>query len=152
MRGGKCLEGEIERLPVLSRQKHVADFPAIIALFLQVSQRVEITQGFRHLFAVHAQVGAMEPCMHKGLARGALRLGYFIFMVRKHVVDAACMNVEALPQVFHGHGRTLDMPARAAATPWGIPPYIAIVLIPGLPDGEVANCILLILVVRNANT
>src|SRR2546426_6432867 len=44
-------------------------------------------------------------------------LGDFVRVVREDEVLAAAVDVESLAQMFHGHGRTFDVPRRASGPP-----------------------------------
>ncbi|MPM60271.1 hypothetical protein SDC9_107122 [bioreactor metagenome] len=72
-------------------------------------------------------------------------------MVRKHVVDAAGMNVEGPTEIFHRHGAAFDMPAGPARPPRRIPDHVAVLFVPGFPQREVGDRILGILVVLDAD-
>ena len=51
----------------------------------------------------------------------AFALRNFVRVVHRREVDAACMDIEALPQVAHAHCGALEMPAREAPTPGRVP-------------------------------
>ena len=63
----------------------------------------------------------MHPVPREGVARGGLRLGDLVLMVREHQVLAAGVQVEALAQDGGGHGGALDVPAGPAGTDGGVP-------------------------------
>src|SRR5688572_25217546 len=77
----------------------------------------------------------MHPVARKRQAKCALGLGNFIFMMRKHQVSAAAMDVERLAKIFAAHRRTLDMPARTARTPGTFPTRLA--CLTRLPESEI---------------
>ena len=149
--GGEGVEGEVERLAVVRGDEDVADFAAGVALGEQVAQGVEVAERLGHLFAVHAQVRAVHPAAHEGLAGGGLRLRDFVFVVREEVVDAAGVQVETFAQILHRHGAALDVPAGAAGAPRGIPLHGAVRFVPRLPEREVADRILGVFVVGDAD-
>ena len=68
---------------------------------------------------------------------GAFALGDLVFVVRELQVHAAGVDVDGLAQVGGGHRRALDVPARAAAAPGGLP--AGEVFAGGLPQHEVAR-------------
>ncbi len=63
----------------------------------------------------------MHPIVDKGLAGGSLRLGDLVWVMGGDVILAAGVNVHRLAQVFHAHGRALDVPAGVAPAPRRIP-------------------------------
>ena len=127
-------------------QKLVADLAPAESLVQQVAQGEKIAQLLGHLLAVHHQVGAVQPGVDELMAGGRLALGDFVVVVREDIVHPAGVQVEGLAQILHAHGRALDVPARPAAAPRGVPPHVAILLIPGLPQGEVGHVVLLVFV------
>ena len=149
--GGEGVEGEVERLPVVAAEEHVADLAAGVALGEQVAQREEVAGALGHLLAVHAQVRAVHPELHERLAGGALGLGDLVLVVREEVVDAAGVDVERLAEVLRAHRGALDVPAGAAGAPRGVPLHVAVVLVPRLPQREVADVVLGVLVVGDAD-
>ncbi len=52
---------------------------------------------------------------------GAFALGDLVFVMGKHQIDAAAMDVERLAQIFLRHGRAFDVPAGPAAAPGRFP-------------------------------
>ena len=69
-------------------------------------------------------------------------------MVREHEVFAAGVEVDVVAEKLHRHGGALDVPAGAAAAEGGIPMLLA--GLDGLPEGEVAGGVLLVLVYIDA--
>src|SRR5205823_6791978 len=63
----------------------------------------------------------VEPVARERLARGGFALGNFVLVMREGEVDAAGVNVECFAEIFHGHGRALDVPARTAGADGGFP-------------------------------
>src|SRR4029077_17072804 len=92
----------------------------------------------------------MQPVPNKRFARSTFALRNFIFMMRKCQVDSARVNVQRLAQVLHGHRRTLDVPARPAASDLRLPKMLARLW--RLPQCEVARALLFIAVVVHART
>ena len=62
------------------------------------------------------------------MAEGAFRLGYLVGVVHLNVVDPAAMNVQALAQMLHRHGRALDVPARKTHPPRAGPLHLALLI------------------------
>ena len=86
----------------------------------------------------------MHPVAREGFAGGGFRLRDLVFVMREHEVFAAGVEVEGFAEVLHGHGGALDVPAGAAVAERGVPCVLA--GLGGLPDGEVAGGVLLVLV------
>ena len=91
---------------------------------------------------------SVHPRLHELLARGGLRLGDLVLVVREEVVDAARVQVERLAEVLHGHRGALDVPAGAAAPPRGVPADRSVRRLPRLPEREVADVLLVVFVRR----
>ena len=144
----ECAEREVEPLTVVGIYEDVAYFAPSVALFDQVAKSKEVAGRFGHLLAVDPQVGAMHPCLDEWLTRRGLGLGDFVLMVREKVVDSASVQVERLSQILHRHRRALDVPARTPASPWRIPSYRAVALLPSLPKREVTDILLVVFVGR----
>src|SRR6267154_2021166 len=87
----------------------------------------------------------VQPVADELLAGGAFALGDFVFVMRKNQIDATGVQVESLAQIFHGHGRALDMPTWPAASDAGVPGrFFGFVW--GFPESEVARVFLLVFV------
>ena len=66
-------------------------------------------------------------------------LGLLILMVREAQVNAAAVDVESVAQVASAHGRALQVPAGAAASPGGVPGGVGrFAWFSGFPQGKVA--------------
>ena len=64
----------------------------------------------------------MQPDVCKSrIGIGAAALGDFVFVMGKHQIVAATMNVKRCAKEFVGHGRRFDMPPRAATAPRAVP-------------------------------
>ena len=86
----------------------------------------------------------MDPDRGRWPAHQRRRLRDLVLVVREDVVDAAGMDVEPLAEVFEGHRRALDVPAREALAPAGRPLERAL-LAGGLPQREVGGVALVVL-------
>ena len=62
-----------------------------------------------------------------------------VLVVREDVVDAACVDLEALAEIGHGHGRALQVPAGEALAPALGRPLEKSPLLRVLPQGEVGG-------------
>ena len=93
----------------------------IVALFFQKRYRQEFTLGFGHLAVRGVQMMDMEPVIAPFVTEIGLRLGNFIGMVRKRIVDAAAMDIHILAQMLDADAGALNMPPRIADAPWRIP-------------------------------
>ncbi len=120
----------------MGRQHHKTDHFARHALLQQIAHGKEITQRFGHLFAFDLQHLVVHPDVgHAIRFIGAAALSDLVFMMRKHQIIAAAVNVEGFAQQFLCHGRAFDVPARAPVTPGALPPRQ--ILARGLPEHEI---------------
>ncbi len=78
------------------------------------------------------------------LAAGGFGLGDLVLVVREHEVFAAGVEVDVVAEEFRRHGGALDVPAGAARAERRVPELFA--GLDGLPEGEVAGGVLLVLV------
>src|SRR3954468_22536628 len=69
------------------------------------------------------------------MARG-LGLGDLVLMVGEDQVRPAAVDVEVQAEDLLRHGRALDVPARPATAPGGLPERVLALLV-SLPEGEV---------------
>jgi hypothetical protein len=74
------------------------------ALLFNVSQYVEVSCRFGHSLICRQEVFAVHPEAGGDHAVARLALGNLILVMRKHVVDAAGVDVELWPQVLARHG------------------------------------------------
>ena len=103
-------------------QTQIAVSFRFIAFFDQRIQRDEIAFRLRHLFIVlHLQKFSVQPAIAPLMSQISLALGNFVFMVYRHMVNTAAVNIQMRPQMFYRHRRAFDMPARITAPPFGIP-------------------------------
>ncbi len=81
-----------------------------------------------------------------------LRLRNLVFVVRKNEIHAPAVDVERVAEMLASHRRALQMPARAAESPWRLPGGAgALILGLGrLPEGKVSYVFLVIVVRRDA--
>src|SRR5690606_33017887 len=95
-----------------------------------------VSQRFGHLLRFHVDQAVVHPIADEWrLARIRFRLRNFVFVVRKHQIQAAAVEVDVISQVFEGHGRALDVPSRAALPPGALPRRLA--RFGRFPQGEV---------------
>ncbi len=110
-------------------------------LLQHLVQQQEVVQRLRHLLGLAGlgvgdlQHAGVHPVIREGAVAGALGLGALILVVREHQVGTAAVDVEGQPQVLLGHGRALDVPARAPVAPGRGPRRLA--GLRRLPQGEI---------------
>src|SRR5207245_4764591 len=105
-----------------------------------VAQRRDVADRLRHLLAVQLQESVVHPDVRE-LAARSLRLGAFVLVMREDEVEAAEMNLETRPEELLCHGRALDVPAGAAASPGRFPTGVLALLV-RLPEREVTRVFL----------
>ena len=140
----EAVEGEVELVAVGHAEQKEADGRSAVALEQEVAEGEEVALGLGHLLAFDEQEANVEPVAREGLVRGGFGLGDLVFVVREHEVFAAGVEVEGVAEILHGHGGALDVPAGAAGAEGRIPGGLA--GLGGLPEGEVAGGILVVLV------
>ena len=115
----------------------------------KIAQGEEVSERFRHFFAVDDQVFRVKPEPDKGMACRRFTLGDFVLVMRECKVHAAGVDVQGISQIFHRHGGALDVPARPARADTRLPKMFA--RLGGFPKSEVARILLLVLVNVNAH-
>ena len=117
------------------RRKHEQAHGLGVVFGGDVAHGEEIARGLGHLLVVRVDVAVVHPVFGERLARRALGLGNLVFVMREDQVDAAAVDVKRLPEVFHAHGRALNVPAGAAHPPRAFPGRFARFL--RFPEGEI---------------
>ncbi len=142
------VEGEVELVAVVGGEEEVADGGGREATFEEVAEGEDVAHGLGHLVAVDEEVLDVEPVAGERQSGGALGLGDLVLVVGEDEVLAAGVDVEGLAEVGHAHGGALDVPPGSAGAPWGLPGGAdpAVDVPGGLPEGEVADVALFVLV------
>ncbi len=91
----------------MHREQPAADLAARNPLLRQLRQA-------RHVPGHPLRV---DPTARQRLSAKGLRDGVLVFVVREDQLAAADVQIEALAQMLHGHGRRLDMPGRPYVAP-----------------------------------
>ena len=112
LRLAKPCHRPIDRLPILGLQHRCAhNFPRPVSQ--QFMNSHEIAEALAHLFAFDLEKSIVHPeIRHHWRMKGASRLRDLVFVVRKHKVNSATVDVESLSEVLPRHGRALDVPTR----------------------------------------
>ncbi len=148
MAGGiQGVEGEIQRLPIMGTDEHVADFSSAIAFAGEICQGVKIAQALAHFPAIHHQMGDVEPLASELAVGGAATLRDFVFVMRENQIDSAAVNVEVFAEVFEDHRAAFEVPTRASLAPGAGPMVCAVLVFAGFPEGEVSQRVLAVFVV-----
>ena len=113
----QCLPREVHLAAVARTQAQQAVGERVDTLVRQVGDPVDVPGRLRHLHPAHLQEPAVDPDGDHLVTDGALGLGDLVLVMGELVVIAARMDVEALAQVLHGHGRAFDVPAGESLTP-----------------------------------
>jgi hypothetical protein len=130
--------------PIGHGDEQEADRRGAIALEQQVAQGVEVALGLRHLLAFDEQEADVHPVPGEGLAGGGFGLRDLVLVVREHQVFAAGVEVEASPRNFIAMAEhSMCQPGRPAPS---ASPSDARRAFGGLPQGEVAGGVLVVLV------
>ena len=81
--------------------------------------------------------------MCKFFTIACFRLSNLIFVMRENQIFPAGMDIDLLAQIFSGHLRTLNVPARAALAPWCVPVRLSVLF--RFPEYEIQRIFLFIL-------
>ena len=99
-----------------AEQCHADDFTR--CRFDEIVYQQHVTDRLRHLLVIDAQETVMYPVTREVPAiMSAAALCQLVLVMRKDQVLTAGVNIDGLAQVFRGHRRTLDVPARTAPAP-----------------------------------
>ncbi len=142
---------EVEPLPVRHLQEREAHLARLRAReLLEVREGVEVLQALRHLRAGDEEVLVVEPRLHERLPRRGLRLRDLVLVVREDEVHAAGVEVDGLAEVTHRQSGALEVPAWPSLAEPRLPEDVAVRGVPGLPEREVLDVLLVVLVRRHA--
>ncbi|OPZ82106.1 MAG: hypothetical protein BWY77_00332 [bacterium ADurb.Bin431] len=111
---------EIDRRAVVALQNEKAHLLAA-ELAERFFDRGEIAEGLGHLDPVDQHHVVVQPVLDEAFTGRRLALGNLAFVVRKLVLHAAAVDVEALAEIFHRHRRALDVPAGKTPAPGAVP-------------------------------
>ena len=89
----QTLEREVKLGLVVCLHQQVAHLHADEAAIQEVAKSVKVAQTFGHLLVIDDEMLRVHPHLNERLARARLRLSDLVLVMRKHVVDAAAMNV-----------------------------------------------------------
>ena len=92
----------------------------------------------------------MHPVFCKRLAVGRLRLGNLVFMMGENQILPACMDVDFLSKIPPAHHRALNVPARPAIAPGGLPVRLSFLF--RLPEHKIKRVFLLVLPAHQKRT
>ena len=135
---GQGLLGELHGGAVVDGAQGQAQHGGVVALE-QLGHHQGVAQRLAHLLALDGHPGVVDPVAREAPA-GAVGLGLLVLVVGETQVDAAAVDVEGLAQVAARHGRALQVPARPAPTPGGVPGGVGrLGGLGGLPQGEVTR-------------
>src|ERR1700731_2332108 len=93
---------------------------------------------------------AMQPVLHKLFPGYAFTLRTLRFVMWENIVHAAAVDIDLIAQNGRCHCAALNVPSGSARSPWRIPFHIAIVFVPRFPKREVADVLLVVLIMLNA--
>ena len=96
--GVEARKGKIELRPIMGRKEKIAHFRSGVPFFEKIAQGIKIAEALRHFFMIDKEMLHMNPVEDETVAGAAFRLGDFIFVMGKHVVDAAAVDIDAFCQ------------------------------------------------------
>ena len=115
------LIAESDPVSVMACKEKIAIVERVISVGRQHIHRQHITGRLGHLPVVDDQKLAVQPVIGPTMAVAALGLSDLVRMMDRHMVDPAAVDIETLAQIFRRHGGALDVPARKAGSPGGVP-------------------------------
>ena len=118
-----------------------------VELLQHVADGEEVAQRLGHLLAIDLHEAVVQPVAHEALATlgeiGGVALGNLVLVVRELQVGPAAVDVELPAQQLGGHGRALQVPARAPRTEGPLPAGLGRFLgLGSLPEHEVERIFL----------
>ena len=143
-RPGHRFVAVVQLVAVTGRERQVAQGQGVDAALGQLGDPFEVAGRLGHLSPRHQQVLAVDPDGGGWPADQRRRLRDLVLVVREDVVDAAGVDVEPLAEVFEGHRRALEVPAREALAP-ARRPLEGALFAGGLPQREVGRVALVVL-------
>ncbi|EKD38021.1 MAG: hypothetical protein ACD_75C00898G0001, partial [uncultured bacterium] len=105
------LVGEVERLAVVHRKQHEADFATGVAAGEQLLEGHIVAGVARHILAVDQHQFGMEPVVGERFAGQGLGDGDLVLVVREDEIAARSVDIHGGAEIAGGHGRTFHMPA-----------------------------------------
>src|SRR5690348_12398970 len=131
----------------MRREEQVTDFaPVEAVLFSKIAQGVKVTERLAHFFSLNQKMRAVQPVFDEGPAGRAFALGNLVLVMGKNQILAAQMEVKTFSEHFHAHGAALDVPAGPAFTPRTRPEHVAVLRHTRLPEREVRDGFLRVLI------
>src|SRR4030095_2782032 len=128
--------GPLEHVPVW-RAEHPEPQRVRIVTLDDLPDVQRVAERLRHLLLAHVDHAVVHPVPGERLARAGFGLGDLAFVMREDQVLAAPVQVERRAEIFHGHRRALDVPARPSRAPRTLPRGLA--RLRALPEGEIAR-------------
>ena len=108
--------------------------------FQHFVNRNAVAKRFGHLLIVDIDESVVHPIARQRLAAERFGLGALALVMGELQIVAASVNIQRVAQIFLGHGRAFDMPARAPRSPWTIP--LDLSRLRALPQHEVLRILL----------
>src|SRR5206468_12233945 len=119
-----ALLGPFDHVAIVRAEHPEPERVGIVALD-DLADVQRVAERLRHLLLAHVDHAVVRPVAGERPAGARLGLGDLALVVWKDQVLAATVEVERLSEIFHGHRRTLDVPARTSGTPRAVPRWLA---------------------------
>ena len=122
--GHQRIVAEVERAAVVRLKNEKPDGHRgkwLRQQFMRTSEKLverdKIAEALAHLLTIDGYHVVVHPVVHRFVSECRHALRNLAFVVRKHQIHAAAVNVELLTEIFRSHGRALQMPAGKALAP-----------------------------------
>src|SRR3989344_426252 len=102
-------------------------------------KKKRIAYRFCNLFTANIEKRVVQPVVCKRLSGCVFGLGDLVVMMDRNVINSAGVNIKRFPEILHGHGRTLNVPAGKANAPEALPAELILARIRELPECEVSR-------------
>src|SRR5678815_1620614 len=136
---------EVQLLPILHRQQQITNRLSTEAFLQQISQRIEVAFGLRHLLVLDKQMLCVDPKTRERFRSDAFTLGDFVFVMWKDQIHGAAVEIQRLAEVLHCHCGAFQVPARAARAERRFPARFLFVL-RRFPENKIIRLFLVVLI------
>src|SRR3989442_4635218 len=132
---GQPLLRELDRVAVVCAEEPETQRVGVVTLH-QLADEQRVDERLGHLLGAQIHEPVVDPVVRERLSGRRLQLCDLALVVREDQILAPTMHVERRAEIFHRHGRALDVPAGASVTPRTRPRRLA--RLGRRPQGDIA--------------